>query len=86
MSLSVVPLVKNNTFVLTPLKLDYYNELINPIIWMSICFIAVFLSNDGNLRVKGEEDKTQSLIIVLILYIIIYFLSGLVFGFEKTPY
>lgn len=75
-----------NTFVLTPLKLDYYNELINPIIWMSICFIAVFLSNDGNLRVKGEEDKTQSLIIVLILYIIIYFLSGLVFGFEKTPY
>lgn len=75
-----------NTFVLSPMNLPYYNEIINPILWIIMCGIAVFLSQDSNLRVKGEKDKTQSLLIALIIYIIIYFLLGLLFGFERTPY
>ena len=75
-----------NVFVIIPLNLDYYNEIINPAMWIVICAAAVLLSRDSSLRIKGEQDKTQSLIIALIIYIIIYFLLGLVFGFEKTPY
>lgn len=75
-----------NLFVITPLGLDYYNEIINPLIWILLCALAVFLSRDSSLRVKGEKDKTQSLLIALIIYIIVYFLLGLLFGFEKTPY
>ena len=75
-----------NTFVLSPMNLPYYNEFINPMFWIIICGVAVYLSHDTNLRVKGERDKTQSLLITLIIYIIIYFLLGLIFGFERTPY
>ena len=75
-----------NTFVISPLNLDYYNEIIHPLMWIILCAVAVFLSRDSSLRVKGEQDKTQSLLIALIIYIIIYFLLGLVFGFERTPY
>ncbi len=75
-----------NTFILNPMNLPFYNEFINPILWIIICGIAVYLSHDTNLRVKGERDKTQSLLIALIIYIIVYFLLGLVFGFERTPY
>lgn len=75
-----------NVFVILPLKLDYYNEIIHPIMWIIVCSIAVLLSRDSNIRIKGEKDKTQSLIIALIIYIIVYFLLGLIFGFEKTPY
>ncbi|MBR3199181.1 MAG: signal peptidase I [Bacilli bacterium] len=75
-----------NTFVLIPMNLTFYNELINPILWIIMCGIAVYLSHDSNLRIKGERDKTQSLLIALIIYIIVYFLLGLVFGFERTPY
>ncbi len=75
-----------NTFVLMPMNLSFYNELINPIIWMIMCGACVVLNEGSNLRIKGKGDKTQSLIIILIIYIIVYFLLGLVFGFEKTPY
>ncbi len=75
-----------NTFVLSPMNLAYYNEFISPTLWIIMCGIAVYLSHDSSLRVKGERDKTQSLLIALIIYIIIYFLLGLIFGFERTPY
>ncbi|MBR3898350.1 MAG: signal peptidase I [Bacilli bacterium] len=75
-----------NTFVLLPMNLNYYNEIINPCLWMMICGVSAFLSNGASLRIKGERDKIQSLIIVMIIYVICYFLLGLVFGFEKTPY
>lgn len=75
-----------NVFVIVPLNLDYYNEIIHPLMWIFMCGTAIFLSRDSSLRVKGEQDKTQSLIITLIIYIIVYFLLGLIFGFEKTPY
>lgn len=75
-----------NTFITTSFNLNYYNEIINPVMWISICGVAVFLSKDSTIRVKGEQDKFQSLLISLIIYIIVYFLLGLLFGFQKTPY
>lgn len=75
-----------DTFVLVPLSLDYYNEIINPLLWIVICAVALLLTKDSNVRIKGERDKTQSLLISLIIYIIVYFLLGLIFGFQKTPY
>lgn len=75
-----------NTFVFAPLNLSYYNLIINPIIWIFICGFSFMLSEGSELRIKGKGDKTQSLIIVMIIYIIVYFLMGLVFGFERTPY
>ena len=74
-----------NTFLLIPAGLKYYN-FINPIIWIALFGASYYLSRDTNLRIKGEKDKTQSVIIAMIIYIIIYYLSGLVFGFERTPY
>ena len=75
-----------NTFVFAPLNLKLYNTVINPLIWICMCGVSYFLASGSDLRIKGKEDKTQSLIIILIIYIIVYFLLGLVFGFERTPY
>ena len=74
-----------NTFLLVPAGLSYYNY-INPFIWIAIFGVSYYLSSDSNLRIKGAKDKTQSLLIAMIVYIIVYFLSGLLFGFERTPY
>ncbi len=81
----IIYLVLNN-LVISPMGLDYYNEIINPFMWIVVCTIAVVLSQSSTIRIKGEKDKLQSLIISLIIYIIVYFLLGLVFGFERTPY
>ena len=77
-----------NVFVIVPNRseMSLYNELINPLMWIVICVVAIFLGKDSGLRVRSGVNKTQSLLIVLIIYIILYFLSGLIFGFERTPY
>ena len=73
-------------FVLAPAQLPLYNEVINPLLWIILFAAAVFLSRGETLRVKDERNKTQSLIIALIIYSICYFLLGLVFGYQRTPY
>lgn len=77
-----------NVFVIVPNRseMNLYNELINPLMWIVMCVVAIFLGKDSGLRVRSGVNKTQSLLIVLIIYIILYFLSGLIFGFERTPY
>ena len=77
-----------NVFVIVPNRseMNLYNELINPLMWIVICVVAIFLGKDSGLRVRSGVNKTQSLLIVLIIYILLYFLSGLIFGFERTPY
>ena len=77
-----------NVFVIVPNRseMNLYNELINPLMWIVMCAVAIFLGKDSGLRVRSGVNKTQSLLIVLIIYIILYFLSGLIFGFERTPY
>lgn len=75
-----------NIFWVVPSSPPLFNELINPLIWIAICGVAIYLGKDDSLRIKDEGNKTQSLLIVLIIYIIIYFLSGLVFGYQRTPY
>ncbi|MCI9110380.1 MAG: signal peptidase I [Bacilli bacterium] len=75
-----------NSILIVPSKVPLYNELINPLMWIIICGVALFLSRDNSLRIKDENNKTQSLVIIMIIYIILYFLLGLVFGFQKTPY
>jgi len=83
--LLIMYLVTNDT-LLVPMNLPLYNEIINPILWIIMCFVAFMLGKDSNLRIKGQQDKQQSLLITLIIYIILYFLLGLLFGFERTPY
>lgn len=75
-----------NAVLIDSSAIPFYNEIVNPVIWIIICTVAVMLSRDTTLRVKDENNKTQSLVIILIIYIIIYFLLGLLFGFQKTPY
>ncbi len=71
---------------LTQMEIPFYNEIVNPAIWVVMCGIAFWLGKNDSQRITEKNDKFQSLLIVLIIYIICYFALGLVFGFQKTPY
>ncbi len=75
-----------DNFVFTGSGTEYYNSLISPCIWIGLCVLAIYFGKDSELRIKDKNNKIQSLVVVLIIYIIVYFLLGLVFGFQKTPY
>lgn len=78
------------TFILiVSLKLDFiiknYSFYINPIFWMSLALIAFLLFRKDE-RYKNKFDKLQIISIIVLTYIIIYFLSGLLFDFVKNIY
>lgn len=72
--------------VLTAANVPLYNILVNPLIWILIAGYSCYLARDNQSRIKKSYDKTQSLFIVMIIYIIVYFCIGLFAGFQKTPY
>lgn len=63
----------------------YYN-VINPLFWLFIAGLAFLFSSNEHPRYKNKVDKIQTIVIAVILYLIVYFLSGLVFGYQYSPY
>lgn len=57
----------------------------NAIIWFLLTGITYFFLG-FNSRVKDKYGKVQTLFILSIIYILVYFLLGLLFGFEYSPY
>lgn len=62
-----------------------FNSYINPFLWISIALYAY--KYDGIYsRFKNKVSNYKSVIVFILFYIIIYFCSGLLFGFAYTPY
>jgi len=70
-------------------KLDnntIFNFYILPVIWIGLAFLAIKLLEYEKPRIKDKIGKAQTLFILAISYLIIYFSLGLIFGFEYSPY
>lgn len=70
------------------LLLRYYiNDLVFNLLGFLIIFLITFLYFSSNkTRHKYRYEKKQDFVILLLFYFLIYFLSGLIFGYEYTPY
>lgn len=64
----------------------YYSIYINPIFWLGLTLITVLIFGFKNIRYKSVKDKIQIILIIMLAYILIYFLSGLLFDFAKNMY
>lgn len=60
--------------------------ILSPLILLIIATISYFLLPKTERRIRYKYEKYQNIIIILIIYFIIYFLSGLIFGYEYTLY
>lgn len=64
----------------------YYSIYINPIFWLILAFITFMVFGVNEIRYKSLKDKIQIVLIIMLCYIILYFLSGLLFDFAKNIY
>ena len=62
----------------------FLNRL-NPIILAIICIVTYQLDSSRN-RNRNKIPKLQNFIIYMLLYVVIFYLFGLVFGFYKNIY
>lgn len=54
------------------------------IVWIALAIIAMPIENDHT-RFKGKKEKIKTTLIIVIIYNILYFLLGLIFGYAKNP-
>ena len=67
--------------------MNKYTVLLNPLFWIFISIASYLMAKDeANMRMRNKVDITQSVTIIVILYCMIYFSLGLVFGYERSPY
>ena len=68
-----------------PNYLSNYIKIINLLIWCTIFFVSMKIPNEHT-RFKAKNEKIQTIVILLIIYYLMYFLSGLILGYKKSPY
>lgn len=73
---------------LLSLKLEFLaiNNYLNAFIWLGLFLIGYSVSKYNYRRYLDKTDKFQTTFIVVVIYLIIYFLSGLIFGYQYNAY
>ena len=67
-------------------QMSYYNLIINPIMWILIFGFAIYTGYSEKKRLKAKTEKTQTVLIITMIYVCIYFILGMFFGYAKSPY
>ena len=65
---------------------NIYSYYINPLVLLIIAISAFIYTDNHHGRFVNYDDNKKTVIIATLLYIIIYFLSGLIFGYANTIY
>ena len=63
-----------------------YHSVINPLVWL-IMFVLCFIFFKGEkVNKKYRLDILLTTIIIIFLFFVVYYLSGFIIGFQRTPY
>ena len=75
-----------NTFIMFTSLNKIYITIINPLFLLLIAILTHFLTTGFRNRNRNKYSKRQNVLIIVIGYCLIYYLSGLFFGFVKNSY
>ena len=75
-----------NNYVIISSFAKYYNLLINPLLLLIVAMIFYVLFPKKQRKIRYKYEQIQNIIIILFIYSMIYFLSGLIFGYEYSIY
>lgn len=74
-------------FVVDLITITKYTNWVNPLFWIFMSIFSYWLTMyESNGRTRSKFDVIQSVLIVMIIYSMVYFSLGLLFGYEKSPY
>ena len=76
-------------FVFTFFLEKVFGNVIGYIIPMILLIISLYIhftEGDNHGRFPRNKEYIKKMIIIMLLYVIIYFFLGLLFGFTKSPY
>ena len=81
----IVYLLVSNLMMFTSFS-DVYVLLFNPLLLLFISMITYYLSDGSFRRIRNKNSKNKYAILIIIGYIVLYYLSGLIFGFYRNSF
>lgn len=73
------------TLFVIPNFFPTHYRILNLVIWFIIFLFARKVSNQHN-RFKGQSEEMKTIFIIVFIYLIVYYLSGLIFGYSQSIY
>ena len=67
-------------------KESIYTKLIQQILWFGLAFDCYYAYDKESFRNRDKTGKIQIVIIFTIIYLMVYFVLGLLFGYKRSPY
>ena len=61
-------------------KSDIYTKVLQQALWVGLAIYCYYVSDNEKFRGRDKIGKIQMVVIFTILYLLIYFLLGLLFG------
>lgn len=63
-----------------------FNNYINVAMWFTVALISYFLTKNDYNRYLQSSDKSQVTFIIVLMYLMIYFMCGLITGYQHNAY
>lgn len=83
----IIAFLIGRVFIFSGTLISNYTSLCNPLFWLFMAILSYLIARDEpNQKMRNKYDITQSIVIIIIIYCMIYFSLGLVFGYERSPY
>lgn len=73
-------------FIFIPNCGSIYARVINPLTWIGLSVFGLFYIGNKTFKKRYHYDVNQTIILLLIIYVIIYYMSGLFLSYVKVPY
>ena len=73
-------------FIFIPNCGSIYARVINPLTWIGISIFGLFYIGNKTFKKRYHYDVNQTILLLLIIYVIIYYMSGLFLSYVKVPY
>lgn len=83
----IIAFLIGRVFIFSGSLASKYTSLCNPLFWLFMAILSYLVARDEpSQKMRNKYDITQSIVIIVIIYCMIYFSLGLVFGYERSPY
>ena len=83
----IISFLIGRVFIFSGSLVSKYTSLCNPLFWLFMAILSYLVARDEpSQKMRNKYDITQSIVIIVIIYCMIYFSLGLVFGYERSPY
>ena len=83
----IIAFLIGRVFIFSGSLVSKYTTLCNPLFWLFMAILSYLVARDEpSQKMRNKYDITQSIVIIVIIYCMVYFSLGLVFGYERSPY